>query len=127
MSTKSLRDKQEELLQELHKKVPNQEVQFRIEDGTITYTLVGGFYKSGTVILKQPPVSKVDSGVLFIAESRYGKWDNIYSFSDLVLLNWHWFNGSCEKTWPKPSPGWEELLLEAGYITKEIITVYKRR
>lgn len=126
MSTETLKSRQEALLQELHEKVPDQEVQFRIEEGVITYTLVGGFYKSSEVVLKQPPENLTDSGVLFVAESRYDGITNIRSFSDLVDLNGYWFKCSCAKTWLKPSPGWENLLIEAGHVSKEVITAYKR-
>lgn len=74
---------------------------------------VGGFYKSGHVTLYK------DKNGDWIAEDRYGKCTPINDFSDLVDLNFQWWEMSrkrCVHSWTVPDENWKALLVKYGYI-----------
>jgi hypothetical protein len=90
---------------------------------------VHGFYKSDTVTLVPKEFVSEDrdhSGALYVAFDRYNMMETIYSISDLVGLNAHWWQKTIERnpgTTIGPDPQWAKLLEEHGYIRTRTVKV----
>lgn len=110
------------IVQELMERAPSVEVGISINKNCELVYQLSGFYKSGSVDL-------IERDGRLMAYSRYDQEDRIDSLFCLVALNSQWLASSCEKTWGQPSPEWADLLVEYGFLQKEIVpaqTVYKR-
>ena len=106
----------------LVKELIDKEVPFEVTKEGIR---LGGFYKSGTLLL----VPLNDSSELFTALDRYDADDLIRDFTDILSIQLHWFRDS-ETRWEgkqSPDPIWEKHLIEYGLLKKvtETVTRYE--
>ena len=106
---------------EIIKKLMEMEVPLTIKPNGIQ---VGGFYKSGNILLRHPTEDEIGAhgcDVAYIAECRYDEKSEICSFRDLLYLQLEWYdrwisrNGQCA-----PHPAWEEALLEEDLIERRM-------
>lgn len=83
---------------------------------------IEGFYKSGSVTLSMPYGSD-EGDVIFKCIARYGEETNLYSFDNLVELNFNWWVRSADRLsdWRQPDPKWRRALVEHGYAKEETI------
>lgn len=82
---------------------------------------VFGFYKSDSILLI--PNAEYDSGLpVYVSKDRYGGQDSIRTLKDMVFLNSIWLQRTSERDGGGvyPNSEWEPLLLEHGYLKKEI-------
>lgn len=86
---------------------------------------IEGFYKHGSVLLKKPYAET--GGALYLVEGRYGDLEEIFSWEDLVRLNfaeWQKFYDRFDG-WSDPDPRWLPELLRIGLIKARQVTVYE--
>lgn len=79
--------------------------------------VVDGFYKSGTIEVKQ----NIGNG--WEAFARYGSVDPIRDTIDVVGINYHWWQQSKDRFdgWSQPDSRWLPLLVKYGYVTAKVI------
>lgn len=87
------------------------DVKILIEDSCLVYE-IEGFYKSGIIKLTEN-----NDGSL-TAHCRYDEKREIESYTDLLELNYDWWQRSRNRYdgWKAPQYGWDKLLIEAGMV-----------
>jgi hypothetical protein len=107
------------IIEEIIKKRFEVKINYDIINERLEYTLEG-FYKSGDIKLYE------EDGQL-IALARYNEKTEINSFSDVVHLNYYWWNYSKDRDdfWNSPGYNWLPFLLEEGLVTKDIQVIEK--
>jgi len=109
------------IIEEVIKKGIDLKVKYNNITEKMEYT-IDGFYKSGDIIL-------YEEGEQLIALARYDEKTDINSFSDLVHLNYYWWNSSKLRldAWKTPEYRWLPFLIEEGLVTKivQVVETYK--
>lgn len=117
MGKKLLKDLAEQLLEK--NIITSVDVVHNFENEPLVIN-VPGFYKSNGAQL-------VIDGDKVVAITRYGQVDIITCISDLVYLNFQWWQKSTQKDselWNAPDHRWSALLLETGLVIKETKEIY---
>lgn len=88
---------------------------YLVENNKIAYS-VPGFYKCNTVNL----IQKDDK--FWYVHQRYNQIDIIECLYDLASINKRWWERSKDRyeEWIAPDPCWVDVLLEFGFIKKEV-------
>lgn len=94
-------------------------VSLRMHEGRLAYG-VGGFYKSGEVLL-------VPGDGHFVAHCRYDNRTEIENMLDLAYLNLSWWESSRDRSamWMDPDAMWAPVLLEYGLVEAKTQTKYE--
>lgn len=87
------------------------DVKISIEDSGLVYA-IEGFYKSSIVKFTENKDGSLT------AHCRYDEKEEIESYTDLLELNYDWWQRSKDRSdgWNAPQYGWDKLLIEAGMV-----------
>lgn len=75
---------------------------------------LGGFYKSGTMLLVP-----YENGQNFMAVDRYGSKKEILELEDIVSLNFYWW---IKEHQTNPNPNWLPLLEKFNFVKVRQVT-----
>lgn len=93
--------------------------------------IVDGFYKSGTIKIRELMSTEVEAdtlgGPLYRTYARYDERIDISSLEELTRINAAWWQRSRDRAdgWKQPSEKWIPLLERFGFIKAESQTVYQ--